>query len=226
MAPDSQATVFSFVGLGNMGSQMAANLAGYAQHNGLQRVLIWNRTRSKIEYLQSESHCEIVSSPDELAQRCDIIHACLANDEVAFSIYRQLFCAPDTRCATFIDHSTLFPTTSSALQAEAKTRQMDFLSCPVFGPPTAAKSAGLLVVISGDESAREMVKSYIVPTLGKAILDCGPDASKGAMMKILGNNCILGTIESLSENFTLAEKTGFDAGIFYDFISECSQDSL
>lgn len=41
-------------------------------------------------------------------------------------------------------------------------------------------------------------------------------------MKILGNNCILGTIELLSESFTLAEKTGFDAGIFYDFIRTSS----
>ena len=218
MAPDSQSKLFGFIGLGNMGSQMAANLAEYARKNGLQRILIWNRTRSKIEYMQEESYCEIVSSLDELAQRCDIIHACLANDDVAFSVYGELFGNSRARCTVFVDHSTLFPTTSSALQAEARSRGMSFLSCPVFGPPAAARSAGLLVVLSGDEPAREAVKTYIVPTLGKAVLDCGPDSSKGALMKILGNNCILGTIELLSESFTLAEKTGFDAGIFYEFI--------
>ena len=60
---------------------------------------------------------------------------------------------------------------------------------------------------------REVVKSYVVPTLGKANLDCGPDSSKGALMKILGYNCILGTIGLLSKSFTLVEKTGFDAGL-------------
>jgi len=95
------------------------------------------------------------------------------------------------------------------------------MSCPVFGPPAAAKSAGLLIVLSGTEEARRTVKSYIVPTLGKGVIDCGEETSKGALLKILGNNCILGTIELLSESFTLAEKTGFDTDIFYEFIREC-----
>lgn len=221
MAPNYELKNYGFVGLGNMGSQMAANLAGYAQKNGLQRVLVWNRTRGKIEYLQNESYCEIVSDLEDLAQRCDVIHTCLANDEVALSIYQQLFAGSQKRSTIFVDHSTLFPTTSAALQEEARSSNLSFLSCPVFGPPTAAKSAGLLVVLSGDEAAKEAIKSYIVPTIGKGVLDCGPDAAKGALMKILGNNCILGTIELLSESFTLAEKTGFDAGIFYEFIRKC-----
>lgn len=218
MAPDSRSKTFGFVGLGNMGSQMAFNLATYAQHNALPRVKIWNRTRSKIEYLAQEAHCDIVSSLEEIADQCDIVHTCLANDEVAFSVYHQFFQVANVRDTIFVDHSTLFPTTSTTLQAEASSKGAHFLSCPVFGPPAAAKSAGLLVVVSGDSSARETVKPYLVPTVGKAILDCGDDSSKGALMKILGNNCILGTIELLSESFTLAEKTGFDAGIFYDFI--------
>ncbi|KAF6219068.1 hypothetical protein HO133_005612 [Letharia lupina] len=220
MAPDSRSKTFGFVGLGNMGSQMAFNLATYAQQNALPRVRIWNRTRSKIEYLAQEAHCEIVSSLEEVADQCDIVHTCLANDEVAFSVYRQFFQAANVRGTIFVDHSTLFPTASTALQSEASSKGAHFLSCPVFGPPAAAKSAGLLVVVSGDSSARETVKPYLVPTIGKAVLDCGDDSSKGALMKILGNNCILGTIELLSESFTLAEKTGFDAGIFYDFIQQ------
>ena len=89
--------------------------------------------------------------------------------------------------------------------------------------PALAKTAQLLVVLSGDAAAREAVKQYIVPTIGKGILDAGEDASKGALMKLLGNNCILGTIELLSESFTLAEKTGFDAGLFYEFIRTSTQ---
>lgn len=205
-----------------MGSQMASNLATFAQQNALPRVKIWNRTRSKIEYLAQEAHCEVVSSLEEVVDHCDIIHTCLANDEVAFSVYRQFFQAKDVGGTIFVDHSTLFPTTSKALQLEASSKGAHFLSCPVFGPPAAAKSAGLLVVVSGDSAAKETVKQYLVPTIGKAILDCGDDSSKGALMKILGNNCILGTIELLSESFTLAEKTGFDAGIFYDFIRTLS----
>lgn len=206
-----------FLGLGNMGSQMARNLAMYAEKNGLPPVRIWNRTRSKIEYLTQEVPCEIVSSLEEMAEKCDVVHTCLANDEVALSIYRQFFSvkSPGT---IFTDHSTLYHTTAATLQEEAAQAGMHYLSCPVFGPPAAAKSAQLLVVVSGDLASRGVIKQYIVPTIGKGVLEAGDDASKGALMKLMGNNCILGTIELLSESFTLAEKTGLDAGLFYEFI--------
>jgi 3-hydroxyisobutyrate dehydrogenase-like beta-hydroxyacid dehydrogenase len=120
----------------------------------------------------------------------------------------------------FADHSTLFPTTLAILQVEAREKRMHYLACPVFGPPAAAKSAGLLIVTSGDEKARDTIKEYLVPTLGKKTIDCGYEPQKGAVLKILGNSCIPGTIELLSESFTMAEKTGFDTELFYEFIRE------
>lgn len=208
---------FGFVGLGNMGSMISQNLATYAQSQGFPRVQLWNRTRSKVEELAQQGYFEIAGSLEDLVQSCDVIHACLANDDVARSIYRQILRATKPGLI-LVDHSTLFPTTSSALYADAEAQGASFLSSPVFGPPAAAKSAGLLVVLSGNAKARETVKRYVVPTIGKAIIDCGGDTSKGALLKILGNSCILGTIELMSESFTLAEKTGFDAGLFYEFI--------
>ncbi|KAJ9605147.1 hypothetical protein H2200_010537 [Cladophialophora chaetospira] len=216
---ETEVGTFGFVGLGNMGAMMASNLATYAESKGLPKVQIWNRTRSKIKSLATNSHCEVAASISELAQKCDIVHTCLANDDVAFSVCRELFQSRKEGLIV-VDHSTLFPTTSTTLNEEAEQAGVSFMSCPVFGPPAAAKSAGLLIVLSGKENSRSKVQSYIVPTLGKAVIDCGEDTSKGALLKILGNNCILGTIELLSESFTLAEKTGFDTNIFYDFIQQ------
>ncbi|XDG07406.1 hypothetical protein ABKA04_007021 [Annulohypoxylon sp. FPYF3050] len=210
---------FGFVGLGNMGSVMSQNLATHAQIEGFPKVKIWNRSRGKAEQLAGEGYFEVSDTLEDLAKRCDIIHACLANDEVALSVYRQILSAAKPG-VVLVDHSTLYPDTSTALCAEATSKGSSFLSCPVFGPPAAAQSANLLVVLSGDETSRTVLKKYIVPTLGRAIIDCGEDTRKGALLKILGNSCILGTIELLSESFTLAEKTGFDADLFYEFIQQ------
>lgn len=210
---------FGFIGLGNMGSQMSLNLASYAKKMGYPKIQVWNRSPGKMEQVASEGYCEATKSIEELVQKCDIIHTCLANDEVALSVYRQIFSVRKTN-VILLDHSTLFPTTSTMIQAEATLASAMFMSCPVFGPPAMAKSAGLLIALSGPEAARETVKQYIVPTLGKSVIDCGEDTSRGALLKILGNNCILGTIELLSESFTLAEKTGFDTGLFYEFIQQ------
>ncbi|KAI1619963.1 NAD binding domain of 6-phosphogluconate dehydrogenase-domain-containing protein [Exophiala viscosa] len=213
----SQSHTFGFIGLGNMGSQMSHNLATYAEKEGYPKIQVWNRTRAKIEYMLKQSYCEIADTIEDLAQKCDIIHTCLANDEVALSVFRQIL-AVGKQNLILVDHSTLYPTTSSTLQAEAEEKSSSFMSCPVFGPPAMAKSAGLLVALSGKNSAKEIVKQYIVPTIGKGVIDCGEDSSRGALLKILGNSCILGTIELLSESFTLAEKTGFDPALFYEFI--------
>lgn len=200
-----------------MGLGMSQNLAAYAKQQGFPKVKIWNRTRCKIEALAHQSYCEVADTLEDLVKSCSIIHGCLANDDVALSIYRQVL-AVGKHGQILVDHSTLFPTTSSTLCGEAESKGLGFLSCPVFGPPAVAKSAGLLVVISGNESARATVEEYLVPTIGKKIIDCGDDTSKGALLKILGNSCILGTIELMSESFALAEKTGFDTGLFYQFI--------
>lgn len=200
---------------------MAANLSTYAKSKGYPRVQVWNRTRGKIEHLREEGHIEIADSIESLAQTCDIVHMCLANDDVAFLVVRQILAVGKDNLI-LVDHSTLFPTTSTDLQQQCEKQGVIFCSCPVFGPPAAAKSAGLLVTLSGPEEVRQVLKEYMVPTIGKAVIDCGEDTSKGALLKVLGNNCILGTIELLSESFTLAEKTGFDTGLFYEFIRKPS----
>ncbi|RFU73442.1 nad -binding [Trichoderma arundinaceum] len=208
---------FGFIGLGNMGSQMAHNLTVYAKSKSLPPVHVWNRSRGKSEQFAKQNVAKVADSVESLVQTCDVIHMCLANDEVALSIVRQIL-AVGKQELILVDHSTLFPTTSKLLQEEANSHQVAFCSCPVFGPPAAAKTAGLLITLSGAENALEVLREYIVPTLGKAVIDCGEDTSRGALLKILGNNCILGTIELLSESFTLAEKTGFDVALFYEFI--------
>lgn len=205
-----------------MGSQIAHNLSIYSQKQAYARVQIWNRSSAKSKQLAENCYCEVATSIQSLVQACDVIHMCLANDDVARAVVDEIL-AVGKQGIIIVDHSTLFPTTSRALQEKATRSGVLFCSCPVFGPPAAAKSATLLVALTGREEVRNVLKEYIVPVIGRAAIDCGEDASQGALLKILGNNCILGTIELLSESFTLAEKTGFDVNCFYDFIRKTTQ---
>ncbi|KAI1126607.1 NAD binding domain of 6-phosphogluconate dehydrogenase-domain-containing protein [Nemania abortiva] len=208
---------FGFIGLGNMGSQMAYNLSTYAQKHLCTRVQVWNRSSAKSKQLAEDCYCDVANSIQSLVQACDIIHMCLPNDEVSRAIVDEIL-AVKKQDIILVDHSTLFPATSKTLQEKAAQSGVVFCSCPIFGPPSAAKNAALLIAVAGREEARDVLKGYIVPAIGKTIIDCGEDASQGALLKLLGNNCILGTIELLSESFALAEKTGFDVNRFYEFI--------
>jgi len=120
----------------------------------------------------------------------------------------------------FVDQSSLNPKTARKLQADAAKAGCIYLCCPVFGPPAVAKTAQLLLVMSGAEQGKERVKSLLVPTVGKSIIDVGEDCGKGASLKLLGNTCILGTIELLGEAYALADSIDFDASVFQDFIQQ------
>lgn len=218
----SMTRTVGYVGLGNMGSQMALNLANYARDQDWPPIQVWNRSPEKSDPFRGHGHAVVSDSIQSLVEACDIVHMALANDEVASSVVRSII-GVNKKGLILADHSTLFPTTSTNLQAECAQEGIIFCSCPVFGPPAAAKSAQLLVAISGDAQACAILKEYVVPSIGKAVIECGERVAKGALMKIIGNNCILGTIELLSESFTLAEKTGLDADLFYDFISKSAQ---
>ncbi|KAI0450520.1 NAD binding domain of 6-phosphogluconate dehydrogenase-domain-containing protein [Xylaria acuta] len=175
---------FGFIGLGNRCSQMTHNLTMYSQKQAYARVQIWNRSTAKSEQLAEDYYY--------------VTHMCLASDDVAYTDVDEIL-AVQKQGIIIVDHSTLFPTTSWALQEKAARSGVLFCSCTVFGPPTAAKSAAFLTALTGQEEARNV-----------------------SLLKILGSNCILGTIELLSESFTPAEGTGSDVNRFYDFIPETS----
>lgn len=107
-----------FIGLGNMGSQMAHNLSLYSKF--LSPVQIWNRSRRKSEQFVEQNVAKVADSIESLAQACDIIHMCLANDEVALSVVRQIL-AVGKQGLILVDHSTLFLTTSKLLLDEANS---------------------------------------------------------------------------------------------------------
>lgn len=96
--PGSIGPQIGFVGLGNMGSIMARNLATHNESHppGSPPLLIWNRTRSKAELLANElgpGHVKIAENPGQIAAECDIIITNLANDKVVRSVYVQFAAA-------------------------------------------------------------------------------------------------------------------------------------
>jgi len=210
-----------YVGLGNMGIHMCANLGKYAAANGLPPLTVWNRSPDKYEQLSKEDvpNAHFAKSLEDLAPRCDLIFGCLLNDAVAQETYEKLF--KTAKAGTiFADQSSLNPKTSAKLEAQAKETGLIYLSTPIFGPPPVAKSAQLLLVVSGDAKAREFIKPIIKPAIGKSIIDVGDNVMKATTLKLLGNLCILGTIELLAEAFALSDSVDFDPAIFYDFIQQ------
>ncbi|KAH9486311.1 putative oxidoreductase YfjR [Psilocybe cubensis] len=205
------------IGLGNIGFLMTRNLALNAPTDDgpLPPIMIWNRTVSKAEKLielVGDQKCRIAKDPEEIAKECDIIFVNLANDDVVRSIYNRLTSSlrrnPPTREKIFVETSTLTQHVAELDSMLSNFPRVHLISCPVIGSPIVAEKSQLLLVMSGDYRSKKEVAYWLVPAVGKRVIDLGGDLQKALTFKLLANSLILGNLEILAEAFTFAQKSG------------------
>lgn len=102
-----------YIGLGNIGLPMAANLIEYIQLHQESRLVVWNRTKDKYELLPNA--CGVEDLDAFFGTQCNVIFTSFANDSVAEEVYATLFTKAQndrTGDKIFVDQSTLNPKTS------------------------------------------------------------------------------------------------------------------
>lgn len=196
-----------FIGLGNMGLPMAANLLA-AGH----QLRVYNRTPEKAQSL-AEQGAQVVHHPAEAIEPGGIVITMLANDaaleDVVLSdngILTRL-----EKDSIHLSMSTVSPATARNLAALHDQQESFYVAAPVFGRPDAAAARKLWVALSGKTPAKERVKP-ILEQLGQGVFDFGEDAGAANVVKLAGNFMIISAIEAMAEAFTLAEKSGIDRG--------------
>ncbi|KAG0048948.1 hypothetical protein BGZ83_006181 [Gryganskiella cystojenkinii] len=197
-----------WIGLGEMGVEMASNLHKYLQTNSQESLTVWNRTPEKTTRLANEG-ATVASSIEELLARTNIIFTSLSNDAAVESVYETLFSLVSKRQdpVIFVETSTVYPTLPQRLQTElAAFPQHAFLQCPIFGRPPAAAAAQLVWIASGDAKVIEHLTPYF-KSMSRAILDLHTtDVSRASAFKLLGNFWVVGSIELLAEGLALGGK--------------------
>jgi 3-hydroxyisobutyrate dehydrogenase-like beta-hydroxyacid dehydrogenase len=194
-----------FIGLGNMGINMAKNLIEAGYH-----LQVYNRTISKTEELDAAS-ITACKTPAESARGVHAVITMLSEDEVL----KETVLGEDGILKTLpknsvhISMSTISPETSQLLSEAHKNTGNLYLASPVFGRPEAAAAKKLWVCVSGSQQAKEIAKP-ILENLGQGIVDFGEDAGGANVVKIAGNFMIMASLEIMAEAFTLAEKNGLD----------------
>ena len=204
-----------FIGLGNMGLPMAANLvkAGH-QVTGFDVVAAARDAAAGVGV-------KTVAKAAEAARDADIVITMLPNGKLVLDIYEAggvlAAAAPGT---LFIDSSTIDVASARAAHAEAAKAGMAALDAPVSGGVGGA-AAGTLTFMVGGENAAFTRAEPVLSVMGKKIVHCGA-AGAGQAAKIC-NNMILGiSMIGVSEAFVLAEKLGLSAQALYDVASTSS----
>lgn len=202
-----------FVGLGNMGSAMAANLlaAGHA-------LTVYNRTPAKSEPLTGKGAL-LAQTAGEAARAGDVVITMLADDH---AVEQAVFGADGILAALepgaiHLSMSTISFALAERLDEAHRRKGQEFVSAPVFGRPDAAAAAKLFIVAAGKETALAAC-APLFEALGQRHFAAGNRAAMANLVKIAGNFLIASVIEGLSEASALVSKAGIEPQCFVDIL--------
>jgi len=201
-----------FVGLGIMGSAMAANLV----KAGLP-VTVWNRSVEAGNLLAGIG-AVTVPSPRAVAEQCDIVIAMMANPVAATTVRDgdDGILAGLSSGKGYIDMSTVDADTSRESARLAHAAGALFLEAPVAGSRKPAEDATLTIMAAGDRALYDQ-SLVILEKMGKKILFLG-EVGAAARMKLANNLVMAAMMSALSEGIALAAGSGLDLGQFLEVL--------
>ena len=203
----------AFIGLGNMGGPMAANLVK-AGHKVTGFDLVERLCR-----LAEATGVTIARSAREAVTEADVIVTMLPAGKHAVAVWTDIVPAA-RQGALMIDCSTIDVESARIAHSLAASRNLPSLDAPVSGGTAGARDATLTFMAGGTAPAFAAAKP-ILQSMGKRVVHCG-DAGAGQATKICNNMILAISMIGVSEAFVLAEKLGLSHQALFEVASTAS----
>jgi 3-hydroxyisobutyrate dehydrogenase len=206
-------TEIGFVGLGNMGLPMAANLvkSGY-------KVTGFDTVPAALDKAKAAG-IAIAATSAEAASGRDIVITMLPNGKIVLSVFEEIVpaCAPGT---VIVDSSTIDVASARAAHDMAGKAGLLSVDAPVSGGVGGAEAGTLTFMIGGSEAALEKARPAL-EVMGGRLVHCG-EGGAGQAAKMC-NNMLLGiSMIGACEAFALADKLGLSQKALFDVVSTSS----
>ncbi|HBE27405.1 MAG TPA: NAD(P)-dependent oxidoreductase [Ktedonobacter sp.] len=203
-----------FIGMGHMGSHMVQRLldAGY-------QVTVYDRTKEKAQELEHRGAL-VVQTPKELAANCQVVMACVTNDEAQ----QEVMFGPDGALAgvhagsVIIDLSTVSPDASRRLFQAAKEQGVSMIDAAVSGSVPQVDQGSLVIFVGGEHQTYQQCKP-ILDVLGHNSFFMGA-SGMGTTMKLVVNTLLGLSMQALAEAIALGEKAGVEKGLLLDVLGQ------
>ncbi len=203
----------AFIGLGNMGGPMAANLVR-AGH----KVVAFDLVATSRDQAQKDG-AAIAESSVAAVKGAEIVITMLPAGKHVLSVWNDVVPAM-TKGTLIIDCSTIDVESSKQAHALAAKHGVNSVDAPVSGGTGGAKGATLTFMCGGEEKAFAAARP-ILEKMGKKIVHCGA-AGAGQGVKICNNMILAISMIGVSEGFSLAEKLGLSHQALFDVVSTSS----
>lgn len=207
----------AFIGLGNMGGGMAANLvkAGHL-------VQAFDLAEAALEQARTNG-CAVFAMVRKAVAGVEAVVSMLPNGAIVETVYGTDVIGHAPPSALLLDCSTIDVTTARKVAADAAGAGYAMVDAPVSGGIAAANVGTLTFMVGGDDTAFARAEP-ILAVMGKAVIHAG-DNGAGQAAKICNNMLLGASMIATCETFALAEKLGLDLQTFYDIASKASGQS-
>lgn len=195
----------ALLGLGAMGSRMAAHLAAAHQ------VVVWNRTSSTADAVASAVGASVASTPAEAAIGAEVVIAMVADDDASEAVWFGPEGALDAlgSSAVMVEASTITAAHARRLGEAAAVRGVAMVEAPVVGSRPQAEAGALVSLVGGDTEVIERVRP-VLETYSGAVRPTG-GVSSAATMKLAINGLFAMQVAAFSETVGMLERAGVDA---------------
>lgn len=215
MEPLTKQRPIGFIGLGHLGTPIAANIleSGYP-------LWVYNRSAEKMHDLVRRG-AQGAQNLAELASHCDIILSMVSNDEAlqAITESEEGLLNHMNPGSIHVSMSTVSPEWVRELASKHSHRGFHYVAAPVMGRPDAARARQLSLIVAGHTPSREFLEPLWEDLGARAVYDFGADASHANLAKLSINFMIASAMESMAETYALLERNGVDPQQFYQMFS-------
>ena len=195
----------AFLGIGIMGSRMAANLcrAGFEVH-------AWNRTRAKAEELAERHGALVAETPAAAAAAAGLVITMVVDSPEVEAV----LLGPDGAAHGLgegdlaVDMSTIAPSASRALGDRLREQGIAFLDAPVTGSKPKAEDGTLTIMVGGEAGDYERALP-LFEAMGKLVLHVGPQGH-GSMTKLINNTTAAVNTAAVAEAIGVGRRAGLD----------------
>ncbi|SDU82359.1 3-hydroxyisobutyrate dehydrogenase [Gordonia westfalica] len=203
-------TTIAFLGLGNMGGPMAANLVK-AGHT----VRGFDLSPDAVETAKSNG-IETFPAAIEAVSGAEVVITMLPNGGIVKKVYDEVLPATPTG-ALFIDSSTISVDDAREIHRRAVDHGFAQVDAPVSGGVKGATAGTLAFMVGGEDEAFSAARGTLDPMAGK-IIHCGA-AGAGQAAKVCNNMLLAVQQIAVGEAFVLAQKLGLDEQALYDVVT-------
>ena len=203
-----------FIGLGNMGGGMAANLVT-AGHS----VQAFDLSEPALERARA-SGCQISATVGEALDGVEAVVSMLPSGAIVREVYGRDVIAKSAPGTLLLDCSTIDLATARDVIAAAAESGRPMVDAPVSGGIAAANAGTLTFMVGGTDDAFARAEP-VLSAMGSAVIHAGA-AGAGQAAKICNNMLLGASMIATCESFAMAEKLGLDLQTFYDIASKSS----